>query len=190
MRIIAGRFKGLRLPSPRSPGLRPTTDRAREAIFSAIGPLVEGARVLDLFAGTGAFGLEALSRGAMSALFVDKDRRTIVSISETVKSLGIEKEALVMCTSASRALGKLAAQQAAFRIIFLDPPYRDDVAGKLILDPSFLDLLEVGGLVIVERGSRTPGYHVPCELVRIFERRYGDTSVEMFRKERKEKDRD
>ncbi len=183
MRIIAGRFKGLRLPSPKSPGLRPTTDRAREAMFNAIGPFVEGSRVLDLFAGTGAFGLEAISRGAASVLFVEKDRKTVLALSETVKSLGVEQQAVVMCTTAYRALVKSASREAEFRIIFVDPPYQDDVARKLILDPFFSSLLEVGGLLIVERGSRTPAYEVPQELVRFFERRYGDTAVEIFRKE-------
>lgn len=151
-------------------------------MFSAIGPLVEGSRVLDLFAGTGAFGLEAISRGAKSVLFVEKDRRTVLALSETIKSLGIEQQALVMCTTASRALVKLASSETAFRIIFMDPPYEDDAAGKLIPDHFFLSLLELGGLLIVERGSRAPAHEVPRELVRFFERRYGDTAVEIFRK--------
>jgi 16S rRNA (guanine966-N2)-methyltransferase len=156
-------------------------------MFSAIGPIVEGSRVLDLFAGTGAFGLEAISRGAMSALFVEKDRKAVFALSGTVKSLGIEQQALVMCTTAPRALVKLAGSETAFRIIFMDPPYHEDVARKLILDPFFLSLLELGGLLIVERGSRTAAYEVPPELVRFFERRYGDTAVEIFRKESSDK---
>lgn len=185
MRIIAGRFKGLRLPSPRSRGLRPTTDRAREAIFSAIGPLVEGSRVLDLFAGTGAFGLESLSRGAEKVVFVEKDRKAVLNIAETVEVLGLEREALVMCTAASRALEKLAALRATFRIVFFDPPYADEAARKLILNGSLPCFVEEGGILVVERGSRTPGYEVPPDLLKYFERRYGDTTVEIFRKQTK-----
>ena len=89
MRIIAGRFKGLRLPSPRTQSVRPTTDRVREALFSSLGSAVEGARVLDLFAGTGAFGFEALSRGATSVAFVDDDRQLTHTLIETCDVLEI-----------------------------------------------------------------------------------------------------
>ncbi len=104
MRIIAGRFKGLRLPSPRKQGVRPTTDRVREALFSTLGHEVEDSRVLDLFAGTGAFGFEALSRGAASVVFVDDDRQVTHTLITTCDALRVVDQVRILTMSADQAV--------------------------------------------------------------------------------------
>ena len=183
MRIIAGRFKGLRLPSPRSKSVRPTADRVREAIFSSIEPLIDGARVLELFAGTGAFGFEALSRGADAVVFVEKDRKTAGALSRTVRTLGVQDSVSILNRTASQAVKWLQQQGAEFRIIFLDPPYEDDWVSRLFLDPGFSNLLSAGGVVIVERSARAGRSNTTGEYGRRFERKYGDTLVEIFDQE-------
>lgn len=180
MRIIAGRFKGVRLKVPHGRAVRPTTDRVREALFSTLGSVVEGSRVLELFAGTGAFGLEALSRGAHSAVFVDSDRRAIVSLAETARTLGLVDRVMLLTATASQALKKLAVANDKFRIVYLDPPYASDWIPRIISDPLLLDVLEAEGLVIVERDVHAANPVAPqaCEMV--FSRKYGGTIIEIF----------
>jgi 16S rRNA (guanine(966)-N(2))-methyltransferase RsmD len=180
MRIIAGRFKGVRLKVPHGRAVRPTTDRVREALFSTLGSVVEGSRVLELFAGTGAFGLEALSRGAQSAVFVDSDHRVVVSLAETIRSLGIADRVMLLPATASKALKKLAVAHDKFRIVYLDPPYASDWIARLVSDPALLDVLEVQGLLIVERDVHATDPVVPQTLETVFSRKYGGTLIEIF----------
>ena len=142
MRIIAGRFKGVRLPSPRNKSVRPTTDRVREALFSALGDAVQDSRVLDLFAGTGAFGFEAVSRGAESVVFVDQDRLVTKLLSQTAGSLNVQDRVVILTLTASQAIAKLAGLGRKFGIVFLDPPYETDWIQRVVSTPAFLELLE------------------------------------------------
>jgi len=180
MRIIAGRFKGLRIPSPRKGNVRPTTDRIREALFSILGSLVNGAQVLDLFAGTGAFGFEALSRGAASVVFVDQDREIARILGTTVKSLGIEDQVRILSFSAAKALKFLRETGNKFGIVFLDPPYGAQMVPKLMLDPDLPSLLDSRGLLVVETEANAPQVAPPSTLRMSFNRRYGDTRIEIF----------
>lgn len=180
MRIIAGRFKGVRLSVPRGTALRPTTDRVREALFSTLGDVVVGSRVLELFAGTGAFGFEALSRGAESAVFVDRDRRAVESLHETIRALGLEGSATVLAMTVPMALKKLAAGKEKFRIIYLDPPYATDWIARVVADPAFSGLLEAQGLLVVERGVRSPDPELASRWKMTFSRKYGGTRMEIF----------
>jgi 16S rRNA (guanine966-N2)-methyltransferase len=160
MRVIAGRAGGVRLVSPKS-GVRPTMDRVKAAIFSSLGEMVIGARVLDLFAGTGALGIEALSRGAESALFVDEDRKSIDAIErnlEKTKFSGRVRNADVF-----RFLKNAEAYAEKFRIIFADPPYEQMKSGeyftrKLLGDVVLRRLLERDGVFVLEKhpGEKTP----------------------------------
>jgi 16S rRNA (guanine966-N2)-methyltransferase len=181
MRIIAGSFKGVRLKVPRGKAVRPTTDRVREALFSALGPVVERGRVLDLFAGTGAFGLEALSRGADSAVFVDSDGRVVTSLAQVVRALGLVDRVMLLSTTATKALKKLAAAHDRFRIIYLDPPYASDWITRVVSDPLFLGLVEAQGLLIVEKDVHTAELRLPAALENVFSRKYGGTMVEIYR---------
>ncbi len=181
MRIIAGRFKGLRLPSPKSKGVRPTTDRVREALFSTLGHDVTHARVLDLFAGTGAFGFEALSRGAASVVFVDNDRHVTQDLSGMCRALGVENQVRILTMSADRAVKRLSGSEERFEIIFLDPPYGEQLIPKVVHDPTFASLFERDSLLIVEREEKATELAVPIGFEKEFSRKYGGTIVEIFR---------
>ena len=180
MRIIAGRFKGMRLPGPRGKAVRPTTGRVRGAVFNILGPLVEGASILELFAGTGAFGFEALSRGAASAVFVDKDKKVAAAIAQSARMLGLEDRISILATDASRAVDKLTRAGEKFSIIYLDPPYATEWIAELMNHPALTALLAADGVLIVEKGIRTPESPLPDLLHKRFARQYGDTLVEMF----------
>jgi len=123
LRIVAGSLRGSRLPVPDVPGLRPTADRVRETLFNWLAPVIEGARCLDLFAGTGALGIEALSRGAAECVFVERDRTLARMLRENLSRLKQENFRLIE----GDALGALAATAQAFDIVFLDPPFTESL---------------------------------------------------------------
>jgi 16S rRNA (guanine966-N2)-methyltransferase len=135
VRIIGGRWRGTRLPVPDSPGLRPTSDRARETLFNWLQPVLHGARVLDLFAGSGALGFEALSRGAREALLVERDPKLVDLLIDTSRRLRAEDEAHVIRADALAFLR--APLHGRFDIVFVDPPFVDDAWAAVLaaLDP-------------------------------------------------------
>jgi 16S rRNA (guanine966-N2)-methyltransferase len=152
MRIIAGRAGGIRLAVPPS-GVRPTMDRVKAAIFSSLGDSVIGARVLDLFAGSGALGIEALSRGATSVLFVDEDRQSTATIERNLKKAKLNGS--VRQQDALNFLRHLSSGER-FRIIFADPPYEKTKSGerfteKLLSNDSMPRLLEPDGVFVLEK---------------------------------------
>lgn len=178
MRVIAGRAGGVRLVSPKH-GVRPTMDRVKAAIFSSLGEMVVGARVLDLFAGTGALGIEALSRGADSALFVEEDRQSTAAIEKNLakaKLIGrVRQQDVFGFLKNAGALGE------KFRIIFADPPYDEMESGerftdKLLADSTLPRLLEASGLFVLEK---RPAEKIPdmklWKLIR--QKTYGATEV-------------
>ncbi len=177
MRVIAGELKGQRLVAPRGHRVRPTSDRVREAIFSTLGARVEAARVLDLFCGTGALAIEALSRGAASAVLVDRDLRAALG---NVERLGLTQRVELARSDAGRWLAAHAQARAAtgFDLIFIDAPYRlaDRVGAEL---ETWLPLLlNAGGRAIVESGARRP-LRINS-LARLRQRRYGAAEVSIY----------
>jgi 16S rRNA (guanine966-N2)-methyltransferase len=180
MRIIAGRFKGMRLPGLRSNAVRPTTGRVREAVFNILGPLVGGASILELFAGTGAFGFEALSRGAASAVFVDRDKKVAAAIAKSARMLELRDRINILSMDVLRAVDKLAQAGEKFSIIYLDPPYATEWIAKVMNHPGLIALLAADGVLVAEKGIRTPESPLPDLLHKRLARRYGDTLVEMF----------
>src|SRR5680860_1409851 len=122
MRVVAGAAKGRRLVAPKGDDVRPTADRAKEALFASLQPLLAGARVLDLFAGSGALGLEALSRGAATVTFVERDRRALEAIAGNIAAVGLSG-AEVVAHPVTRALG-MELPGAPFDLVLADPPYR------------------------------------------------------------------
>jgi len=172
MRVVAGRYGGRRLVAPPGSATRPTSDRVREALFSVLGAAVEGARVLDLYAGSGALGIEALSRGAASAVFVDRSARAIAAIRTNLEALDIEAEVRRM--EARAALRTAPARADAYDLVFLDPPYRR--AGELgrELSEALPAVLAPGARVVSESDRREP---LELELPLVDERRYGDTVI-------------
>lgn len=176
MRVIAGELKGQRLVAPRGWKVRPTSDRVREAIFSALGD-VEGARVLDLYCGTGALAIEALSRGAEHAVLVDRDTRAALG---NVERLGLGGRAELVRAEVGRWLAALpdGPEAPSFDLVFVDAPYRlADRVGQL-LDSHLPRLLGVGGRAIVESGARRP--LKLASLPRLRQRRYGSADVSFY----------
>ncbi|WP_109474763.1 16S rRNA (guanine(966)-N(2))-methyltransferase RsmD [Ornithinimicrobium cavernae] len=179
-RIIAGRLGGRRLSTPRGAATRPTSDRVREAVFSRVESLMdlEGARVLDLYAGSGALGLEAVSRGAGFAVLVESDRRTARLIEANVTELRLRGAARVHAESVDRVLERGPGGQP-FDLALLDPPYplgEEELTGvlTLLVDQGWLT---PQALVLVERGSRSPAPTLPAGLSAMGSRSYGETVV-------------
>ncbi|MDQ3934812.1 MAG: 16S rRNA (guanine(966)-N(2))-methyltransferase RsmD [Actinomycetota bacterium] len=171
LRVVAGRHGGRRLKTPPGRDTRPTADRVREALFSILGPISETARVLDLFAGSGALGIEALSRGAAAATFVERDRRAAEVVRENLRAIEAEQEVVV--ADALRWLGERAGE-AAYDLVFLDPPY--DSARRLArpLSERLPGVLAAGALIVTESDKRTP---LMLDLPLETERTYGDTRI-------------
>jgi 16S rRNA (guanine(966)-N(2))-methyltransferase RsmD len=172
VRIVAGRWGGRRLTSPRGSGTRPTSDRVREALFSILGEQVQGAHVLDLFAGSGALGLEALSRGAEQVTFVDSAAAAIAAVRANVDGLGAEAE--VHRGDALRFLRAATGKARHYDLVLLDPPYR--LAARLgrELSEALPAVLAHDGLVVSESDRRAP---LVLDLTLKDERRYGDTLI-------------
>jgi 16S rRNA (guanine966-N2)-methyltransferase len=179
VRIVGGSLRGRRVRVP-DRGVRPTSERTREAIFDILGPRsVQGARVLDLFAGTGALGIEALSRGAERADFVEGNADTARRLTENLRALGLEARGLVHRLDLARA-ALPSALRGPWGLVFLDPPYDDD-AGPLWVE-ALARASSIGreGVLVYERrkGSAAPQ---PAALTLATERTYGDTTVAFYR---------
>jgi 16S rRNA (guanine(966)-N(2))-methyltransferase RsmD len=172
VRVIAGRYGGRRLTAPPGTDTRPTSDRVREALFSILGARVEGARVLDLFAGSGALGIEALSRGAAEATFVDRAPAAIRALKANLQALEIEAE--VVRADALAALRTARAAAREYDLLFLDPPYRHAERLAPVLTEAIEGLMAPGGSVVSESDRRAP---LPLDLPLTDERRYGDTLI-------------
>jgi 16S rRNA (guanine966-N2)-methyltransferase len=180
MRIIAGKAKGHKLKPLSGMAVRPTTDRVREALFSALGTQVVGARVLDLFAGSGALGLEALSRGALSAVFVDKSKKVCLNLGRNIDSLGFEDQSRLMATDWAKALKLFARERRLFDLVLLDPPYEHSAGGSVlerVLATLGENTLLAAGAVIVAEHPRASGIILPESLRRVRTRVYGDTGL-------------
>ena len=172
MRIVAGRFKGRRLVAPPGNATRPTSDRVREALFGVLGASVQDARVLDLFAGSGALGLEALSRGAAAAVFVDRSPRAIAAIRANVEALAVDADVRRM--EARAALRAALARHEAYDLVFIDPPYRRAAGLGRELSEALRPVLAGAARVVTESDRRDP---IALGLPLSDERRYGDTVI-------------
>jgi 16S rRNA (guanine966-N2)-methyltransferase len=168
LRVVAGTFKGRRLAAPRGRRTRPTADRVREALFSMLGD-VGGARVLDLYAGSGALGIEALSRGADSAVFVERDAQAVAAIERNLAAVGVE--ANVVRQDVARFL---ARADGAFDLVFCDPPY-DSAAGLAGPLAEYLPAVCAEDARIVTESDKRNPLVLPFPL--LVERAYGDTRI-------------
>ncbi len=182
MRISAGTQRNRRLKSP--PGLRtrPTSDRIRQAIFNVLGPAVEGMHVLDLYAGSGAFGLDALSRGAVSATFVEHGAAALASLRANVASLGFSDRVEVFGEDAGQAVVRLTAHGARFECVFIDPPYTGDLSARALEALAPGSILSENAVLIVQAFHKTAFPDRCGVLVRTWQRRYGDSQVLMYRR--------
>lgn len=176
MRIVGGTLGGRVVRAPAGQTTRPTSEKVREAIFNIL-PAVEDLRVLDLFAGSGAMGIEALSRGAAHVTFVDRDRRALDVLRGNLKELGLADRATILAQDALAAARRPPA--VPWQLVFVDPPYASDLAARAVLALS-PESLAPGARIVIEHDRR----HGPPEplgsLLRTDQRRYGDTFVSFY----------
>jgi 16S rRNA (guanine(966)-N(2))-methyltransferase RsmD len=180
VKIIAGTLKGRRLVSPRGLGTRPTADQVRIALMDTLAPSLPGARFLDLFAGAGGVGLEALSRGAARAVFVERDAAAIAALRRNVGALGVDDRARVLRADVERALGLLAADER-FELVFLDPPYGADLVATTLTHLGAGGLTVAGALVIAQHFTKQPPPGETGALTAFRTRRFGETTLTFFR---------
>jgi 16S rRNA (guanine966-N2)-methyltransferase len=206
VRVISGELRGRRFTAPKGTATRPTSDRVREAVFSIIADHVPGARVLDLFAGSGAMAIEALSRGAASAVLVESDRHTLRVLEHNLFELGLSGRASTLCAPVERFLaaspppghalaadGGPAANASAppkgpstgpFDLIFADPPYRigPALAAGILTDVARRGWMSPGALIVWEHAAGAPP-EAPDGIRLAKTRRYGDTQISIFEEE-------
>ncbi|MDL2318009.1 16S rRNA (guanine(966)-N(2))-methyltransferase RsmD [Eubacteriales bacterium OttesenSCG-928-A19] len=175
MRIIAGTARGRTLVAPKGTDTRPTLDRVRESLFSILMPNLPDARVLDLFAGSGALGLEALSRGAATAVLVDSGRAAQAAVQRNIEITRMEGVARLLREDWQAALRRLDREGARFDIVFLDPPYRMAQAGAMLAALRDSGMLASGGIVLYEHAWETPPTTDGWTVSDV--RRYGDTGI-------------
>ncbi len=176
MRVIAGALRGRRLDSPTWEGLRPTSDRLRETLFNILAPRIGGARVVDGYAGTGAVGIEALSRGAAHVTFVDQDHRACALIRRNLVRCGIADGYAIIQATVLQAIDGLRGEPA-FDVILLDPPYATDTQDAL---QHVGEIVKPDGVVVVERAWKSASPVAAGRLVRTREVRSGDSALTFY----------
>ncbi len=182
MRIIGGEYRSRIIEMPKGAEVRPTQDRVREAVFNILTD-VNDKKVLDLFAGSGAYGLEALSRGAAHVTFVENNSRCLATIESNIESLKIPgSRNRVLRSSAYMVLDRLYRDEECFDLIFVDPPYHKDMAKKCLIYIDYYDILAPSGLVVVEHFKADKLDAELNSLVPQKERKYGDTIITIFQK--------
>ncbi len=181
MRVIAGALKGRRLVSPKGRKTRPTADQVRIACLDSLTPWLPGARFLDLFAGAGGVGIEALSRGAAEAVFVETDRLALLALRENLARLGLAERCRILSREANHAMADLALAGQRFSIIFLDPPYDLPLAETTLAGPADGRLLADDGVVVVQHRTKRPLPERIGVLFRFKARRFGETTLTFFR---------
>ncbi len=185
MRIITGIAKGTRLKAPKGLDVRPTADRVKESIFNILVNLdlpgaedaVDGAQVLDLFAGTGNLGLEALSRGAEHTLFIDHSLLSLAVIKDNIYNAKLNAMAEVWRGDSVKALDKLSQLGRTFRLVFVDPPYNQGLVNTVLIKLDTTSIVEYGGLIVVEHSKHEPLATEWQHLKLIRTERYGETFV-------------
>jgi 16S rRNA (guanine(966)-N(2))-methyltransferase RsmD len=185
MRIIGGEYKSRSIAMPRGVEMRPTQDKVREALFNILGD-ISGRKVLELFAGSGAFGIEAISRGAGSVTFVDNNFRCVQTIKSNLESLGVPKTKYSIikgnALSVPEKFRAPAPEFGRYDIVFLDPPYYKDMAKKCLINIDSYDIVSPVGLVIVEHSKKDALYAELERFVFVDERRYGDTVITIYKR--------
>ena len=186
MRIIGGQGKGRKLKSPKGGATRPTGDRVKQTLFDILAPRISGARFLDVCAGAGGIGLEALSRGASRVVLVDSDRDAVAAIQENLKALGSAREAQVFRQDARVALAALADTGVRFDIAYLDPPYDSPLYEELLEQVGRTHLLQPSGLVVAEHFHKRLLPETIGGLLRAREVRIGDHRLSFYQPEKME----
>ena len=181
MRISAGEQRGRMLRSPKGSKTRPTSDLLRQALFNVLGPRIHGASILDLFAGTGAVGLDALSRGAVRATFVENDRRAVESLRANLAALQLTSRGRILMGDVFSRLAGLQERGERFDCVFLDPPYGvGDLAGRCIEMLAHGAVLRENGALLVQAFHKTALPERVGVLRRTWRRRYGESSLSLY----------
>jgi len=186
MRIIGGQARGRQIRLPAGCRIRPTADRVKESLFNILHP-VEGAYFLDIYAGCGNVGLEALSRGARGSVFVEKDLRLVDAIRENLRLLGFEGQGEVIVAGAEQGLRRLGKRGERFDILFADPPYDEDFLPEILRCLEGAELLAENGIIVLQHSVREdPKESLTQTLVMTDQRRYGDTLLSFLKKSTEE----
>ncbi len=180
MRVIAGEFRGRTLRGPRSkvPGARPTSDRVKTVIFDTLGPLDSGVAVCDLFAGSGGLGIEALSRGALRATFVESDRRTLECVRENIDALGLDARATLVRRDAFAFLK--ASERNAWLLILVDPPYDARVGDDLLALVAEREAIAPGGRLVIEHSADESVGESAGDLLLLKRKKLGQTTLSIY----------
>ncbi len=181
MRVIAGALKGQRLTTPKGRTTRPTADQVRIACLDTLMPYLGAGPFLDLFAGAGGIGIEALSRGAPSAVFVEQDREAVAALEDNIERLGLTSRARILRQDVVRALEALAREGARFGVVFLDPPYASVDAAPALERVALGDCLLPGTVVVAQHPTKAPPPAAPGTLGGWKSRRFGETTLTFFR---------
>ena len=184
MRIISGISRGRKLVTPRNQSLRPTSDRVKESIFNILQDDVEGRIVLDLFAGTGNLGIEALSRGAKSVVFVEKGRQALRLIQRNLTQLGLEGRSEILPKDVSRAIGILKQRGECFGLILMDPPYEKGLIQNTLMKLNSHQIYHTDSILLIEHNRREPLPHALSGWNLVGQRRIGDTVISFLTPQR------
>lgn len=179
MRVIAGKARRLQLKTPKGMDTRPTTDRIKETLFNMIQDELYEIHFLDLFSGSGGIGIEALSRGAKKACFVEQNKVAVDVIKENLVTTHFTEQALVLNCSAKASLSRLAGREH-FHVVFMDPPYGKGLEKEILQDTMFLDVLEEKALVIVESDLETEFHEEECVGFRLLKEKIYKTNKHIF----------
>jgi 16S rRNA (guanine(966)-N(2))-methyltransferase RsmD len=177
MRIISGTSKGRKLVTPRSQSLRPTSDRVKESMFNILQDDIVGKVVLDLFAGTGNLGIEALSRGAKKTIFVEKGRQALRLIQRNLTQFGLEERSEILPKDSNRAIGILKQKGESFDLILMDPPYQKGLIQKTLMTLNSHQIYHKDSILVIEHNRREPLSTVMEGWNLIRQRRIGDTLI-------------
>ena len=181
MRIIGGEFRGRKIEQPGTDASRPTKDRVREAVFNMIAAEVPGAKVLDIFAGSGAYGLESLSRGAEKALFIERDQTCVKAISGNISILGVSGRAEIITQDAETALAGFAGQ-AGFDLVFADPPFNRGMTKNILIMINHYDILNPSGFAVIEHHASESLPDAEGVLSICKQKTYGDISISVYKR--------
>ena len=182
LKIVGGIARGRILKIPKGRDIRPTSNRVREALFDVLGKKAVEAEVLDLFCGSGALGIEALSRGAGSCVFVDRSRRCITAVRENLTAVKLPAKTEILHLEVTAAIGLLARKKRKFDLILLDPPYHRNLGTKTLRSLSLYDILKRTGMVVVEHYQKDRIFPAGRSLVLRRRLAYGETVLSFFQK--------
>lgn len=184
MRILGGKAKGRKIPTLATKKTRPTLQIVRKSIFDTLGEEVKGAHILDLFAGAGSLGLEALSRGSQEVTFVDDNQGVLDKLGENAKLLGFKEMVNLVNADATKTLHSLWKNRVKYDIVFADPPYSSKFISKVVETFEVCDVIRNGGLLVIEHSKHTPLPHHIGLLILWKVKEFGETHVSFYRKQK------